>query len=112
MFNLGHKSNTEKTIELKRAVKKLEYAFDLMRQDNLEFMDAFLNRRIFELKEGIMILRKIVGSKKDDVVGVMIVELVREFYKGDITKEEFMNLILNNEETYLKYEKMLDKDTL
>lgn len=102
----------EKIKELERATEKLEQAFDLMRQDNLEFIDAFLNRRIFELKEGIMILRKIIGFKKDDVVGVMIVELVREFYKGYITKEEFMDLILNNEETYLKYEKMLEKDNL
>lgn len=112
MFNLGHKSNTEKTKELKRAIKKLEYSFDLMRRENLEFMDAFVNRRIFELKEAIMILRKIIDSKKDDVVGVMIVELVREFYKEDITKEEFMDLILNNKEIYSKYEKMLNEDTL
>lgn len=112
MFNLGHKSNTEKTKELERAIKKLEYAFELMRRENLEFMDAFVNRRIFELKEAIMILRKIIDSKKDDVVGVMIVELVREFYKEDITKEEFMDLILNNKEIYSKYEKMLNEDTL
>ena len=102
----------EKIKELERATEKLEQAFDLMRQDNLEFIDAFLNRRIFELKEGIMILRKIIGFKKDDVVGVMIVELVREFYKGYITKEEFMDLILNNEEIYSKYKKMLEKDNL
>ena len=61
----------EKIKELERATEKLEQAFDLMRQDNLEFIDAFLNRRIFELKEGIMILRKIIGFKKDDVVGVI-----------------------------------------
>lgn len=102
----------EKIKELERATEKLECAFDLMKQDNLEFIDAFLNRRIFELKEAIMILRKIIDSKKDDVVGVMIVELVREFYKEDITKEEFMDLILNNKEIYSKYEKMLNKDTL
>lgn len=108
MFDAKAKVDKEKVEALELAMEKLEYAFKVMRENGLEFRDSISNRRVFELRESIVMLRKIIGPKKDSVVGVMVVELIRALYNS-VSKEEFMNLILNNEETYLKYEKMIEK---
>lgn len=83
---------------IEKAMEDLREAFKIIEKENMELIDAFSSRKVYELREAVMFLKNAINTPKKDNIAEVIAELIKDLYNKKITEEEFVDKIksLNN----------------